>query len=112
MEWKIHKTSKIKQVAKAMLMQEKCFLNYLVRKYLVNVSQTFSFRPRPTLYCIIIIFLGLAKVDLVYVGSNVSFWVTPKVFTSCLGMLHEIWGTWCMFNPRWFEMDWHIGDGL
>jgi hypothetical protein len=28
-----------------------------------------------------------------------TFWVTPKVFTPCLGAFHEIWGTWCMISP-------------
>jgi hypothetical protein len=28
-----------------------------------------------------------------------AFEVTPKLFTPCLGVLHENWGTWYMFNP-------------
>jgi hypothetical protein len=29
-----------------------------------------------------------------------------KVFTPCLGVLHEMWGAWCMVSP------WLIHDGL
>ena len=29
----------------------------------------------------------------------VNFWVNMKVFTPCLGVLHEIWGTCCKLNP-------------
>lgn len=28
----------------------------------------------------------------------ISFQGTLKVFTSCLGVFYEIWGTWCMFS--------------
>ena len=31
--------------------------------------------------------------------AMLDFWVTPKVFSRCLEMLHGIWGSWCMFNP-------------
>lgn len=28
-----------------------------------------------------------------------AFSVTLKVFKSCLGVLHVMWGTWCMDEP-------------
>lgn len=31
--------------------------------------------------------------------------VTKKVFTPCLGVLHVMWGAWCMISP------WLVGDG-
>ena len=33
------------------------------------------------------------------IGVVLAFEVTLKVFTPCLGVLHEIWGTWCMIIP-------------
>jgi hypothetical protein len=32
-------------------------------------------------------------------GYLLAFWVTPKVFTSCLGLLHMMWVAWCMDDP-------------
>jgi hypothetical protein len=37
---------------------------------------------------------------------------TLKVFTPCLGVLHEIWGAWCMISCWIFVMNLHIGDDL
>ena len=47
--------------------------------------------------------------------QHVNLWVTSKVFTPCLGVLHDIWGTCCMISiymvhdgfvhGRWFVMD-------
>jgi hypothetical protein len=69
--------------------------------------------------------LELRRPICVKVSRNIFFRIKDvglKVFTPCLGVLHEIWGTWCMFSPwmvrdglthgRWFVMDLHIGDSL
>ena len=34
-----------------------------------------------------------------YVGSHVSFLSYSKSVYTMFGALHEIWRTWCMFNP-------------
>jgi hypothetical protein len=31
------------------------------------------------------------------------FGVTPKVFTPCLGVLHVMWGEWCVDDPFKFS---------
>jgi hypothetical protein len=39
-------------------------------------------------------------------GKLLDFWVASKVFTPCLGVLHEIWGKWFIFSP------WMVQDGF
>ena len=41
-----------------------------------------------------------------------AFRVTPKVFTPCLEVLHEMWGAWYMVDPWCFAMYLHIGNIL
>lgn len=35
-----------------------------------------------------------------------AFRVTTKVFTACLGVLHVMWGAWCIDDP-WLFHDEH-----
>jgi hypothetical protein len=37
-----------------------------------------------------------------------AFRVTPKVFAPCLGVLHVMWGAWCMDDPWCSMMDMHM----